>query len=178
MDLFGTLLARIRLRKAPMTRPESIAALAAAFTTNGVPADTVDIYLAALADIPPDELQEAVVHIIETQEERWFPTVATIRRVIFERRLALPTPEQAWDLIQNDVYRVNAPRPVRESVAALGGMYTLGQLPAGMGRSQFIAQYHDARQRAISEESRESRIALPPARRRPELVPGTDDTAA
>lgn len=160
-----------------MTRAQSIAALAAAFTTNGVPTDTVEIYLHALHDISEVALEDAVRSIIETQEERWFPTIASIRRIVFERQLALPSPEHAWELIQNDAYRANAPAAVRQAIAAVGGSWALRNAPAGMIRGQFIQQYRDARQRSIADASTDSRAQLGPGAVVRELGPGGRDAA-
>jgi hypothetical protein len=179
MTLFETLLARIRLRGGrTVTRAESIAALAAAFTTNGVEQATVALYLQALRDIPERDLQDAVMHLIDTQHERWFPTIATIRALVFQQRLALPTPEHAWELIQNEAYRQNAPAAVGEALKGVGGTWALRNAPQGVVRGQFIQQYRDTRQRAITDASAESRAALGAGATLHALPSGGGDDAA
>lgn len=176
-DLMGTLIARIRLRggSVEITRPESIAALAAAFTNDGIEQATLEVYLSALADIPPGELQAVVVHLIETQEERWFPTVATLRRMVFERRLALPSPAEAWEQIQTSEGRKAAAAPVKAALEAVGGSWALKTSESlSFFRRDFIDQYESTRRRALDEASGDSRAQLLPGRRDRELGNGGD----
>lgn len=158
-----------------MTREESIATLAAALgPMEGIPAHTVDVYEAALADLGEGELHAAVRHLIETQEERWFPTVATIRRLVLERRLALPSPAEAWEQVQTREGREAAAEPVKAALRALGGSWALTHsTELSFFRRDFIEQYESTRQRALATASDESR-ALAASGRLHELGRGGD----
>lgn len=74
-----------------------IAELAASFPSAKITRETQIAYVRQLADIPADELADvARAHALESE---WFPTVRDLRRGVIERRLALPTSDQAWLLV-------------------------------------------------------------------------------
>lgn len=59
---------------------------------------TAELYVRGLADLPYDDALLALDEHQATSD--WFPTVAEIRRLVAERRLQLPGPAEAWELLQ------------------------------------------------------------------------------
>lgn len=71
-----------------------IAELAASFPSAKITRETQIAYVRQLADIPVEELADvARAHALESE---WFPSVRDLRHGVIERRLALPSGEQAW----------------------------------------------------------------------------------
>lgn len=75
-----------------------VAGLAAAFPNAKIGADHLRMYVKALADIPPDELERAA--LAQVMDGRFFPSVRELRRTVMENRAGLPTPDEAWELAE------------------------------------------------------------------------------
>lgn len=72
-----------------------VAALAASYPHATIGVETVRVYVHALSDLSPAELAAAAGAWVRT-EPQWFPTIGQLRRIVFEARLGLPSPEDAW----------------------------------------------------------------------------------
>lgn len=97
-----------------------IAELAASFPAAKITRETQIAYVRQLADIPVEELADvARAHALESE---WFPTVRDLRRGVIERRLALPTGEQAWQtVLDRATMPATVPCPARCDRGILAG---------------------------------------------------------
>lgn len=142
-----------------------VAALVAAYRMDVSP-ETATIYSRALEPFDAREVGSAVTRVIETEER--FPSIARIRREIGERRrLDLPTPISAWELVvaaASSDRRVAMPDEVREACDAIGGRWAVKthDQPSIL-RSQFLKAYEELRAEAISRATEQAAKALPAA---------------
>jgi hypothetical protein len=132
----------------------SIASLRAAFPNANLPAETVAIYEAALADLDPADVERAVVARIKTS--RFFPTVAEIREQVAETNLALPGPIEAWNQACDSDPGERAPL-VTEALRSIGGSWAVrtSENPIAI-RAQFLKFYGELRAFAIASQGRTS----------------------
>lgn len=75
-----------------------VAGLVAAFPNAKIGADHLRMYVRALADIPPEELERAA--LAHVMDGRFFPSVRELRRTVMENRAGLPSPDEAWELAE------------------------------------------------------------------------------
>lgn len=125
----------------------SVASLRAAFPNANLPAETVAIYAAALKDLDPADVQEAVVGLIKSS--RFFPTVAEIREKVAERRLSLPGPVAAWEeAVARSEGRWEADKTplVTDALNAIGGIWAVktSENPVAT-RAQFLKFFNELR---------------------------------
>lgn len=78
----------------PADRTQLVAQLAAAFPQREIGPETVAVYVRALADIPTEELEPIAMAYM--REGEWFPTIRDLRLGVIERRLQLPSVDEAW----------------------------------------------------------------------------------
>lgn len=71
-----------------------IGALLAYYPNSRASEETARLYVRTLADLEPGEVEAAVLAHVSTSPH--FPTVAELRSRVFDRRLALPHPDEAW----------------------------------------------------------------------------------
>lgn len=126
----------------------TIAVLRDAYPRQDFPDRSVALYATALADLGDDELLAAVKRLI--RRSAWLPSIAEIREEVAEERLALPTPDEAWALVQDEHTRRNVPPEVAAALRAVGGGYTLRSTtnPERL-RREFLDTYRRTRDRAI-----------------------------
>lgn len=139
----------------------AIGALRDAYPTTEFPDRTVALYARMLADMDEAAVTRAVKRLI--QGSRFLPKIAEIREAVAEEQLALPTPEEAWDIALRGSLR-DAPPEVRAAVEASGGRWRIlhsDSLEAV--RAQFHRDYTGRRATAI-ETLAGARVptALPP----------------
>lgn len=145
----------------PPSRKDLLQELANAYPRQAVPDATVMVYLRALADVEPADLQRAVLALI--RESRFFPAVSEILERVAELALALPSEPDA--LAQIEVRMRWARQPDRESVAMpvvhplvlealdrVGGWHSFRNAEdATVIRGQFGRLYRDLRASAIRQ---------------------------
>lgn len=71
--------------------------LFAAWPSAAVTDTTRQVYVQSLRDLEVAEAQRAVTKAITTSE--WLPTIAKVRALAIEDRLALPTAHEAWEMV-------------------------------------------------------------------------------
>ena len=122
---------------------EAVAVLAAAHPRQPIQEETVKVYVAALSDIDPERLADAVEFCVITM--RSFPTISDIRRRVAEAELGLPTPQQALVEVSKAICDGTSivPTPlVLEAARAVGVDSQIhDQNPAGVWRGQFLKTY-------------------------------------
>jgi hypothetical protein len=129
-----------------------VAVIAAAYPMHRVTEETASIYANALADIPGDELQNAVALTIKT--EVWFPTVAAIRRAWAEDRLRLPRTEEALAEASEWVRQgtgLSHQLIMRAAKAVSIDVQCMQEDSAGTWRAQFVKAYTAMREAQILE---------------------------
>lgn len=148
---------------APPSRKDLLQELANAYPRQAVPDATVMVYLRALADVPPADLERAVLALI--RESRWFPAVSEILERVAELALALPSEPDALAQIESRMRwarlpeheRGDDPGPtvhplVRETLDRVGGWHTFRNAEdATVIRGQFGRLYRDLRASAIRQ---------------------------
>lgn len=111
------------------------------------------VYAEQLADLDETEVYLAVQRLVRTEVRA--ATIAEIRREVAENTLALPSAEDAWEMVlRNAVERGGNPLPdvVRRSLKAVGGPWIVRHAEnPGTIYAQFRKHYEGARERAIRE---------------------------
>jgi hypothetical protein len=131
----------------------SLALLRGAYPNATITAETVQAYEAALADLDAQDVFGAVTALVK--ESQFMPTIAEIRQVVAERKLALPTPTEAWVEAQG---RANGtwdkPRHplVHKAIQAVGGTYSIktSENPS-ITQSQFLKHYNELRRELLTQ---------------------------
>jgi len=159
-----------------------VAVLAAAHPRQPIQEETVKAYVAALSDIDPERLADAVEFCVLTM--RSFPTISDIRRRVAEDELGLPTPEQAIAEVSKAIAggTMIVPTPLVLVAAQAVGVDSQiqNENSAGVWRAQFLKTYSGLREVQILERmsrrgNRSRRLAQPgssgrrPSSRRPIL---------
>jgi len=105
----------------------------------------VRVYAEQLRDIDGQTVLDAVNRLLNTSP--YMPTIADIRREVAEHELALPSPEEAWELALAG--NITIPEVAR-AVKAVGGRWTIAHTdrPETL-RSQFRKHYEGVRAKAI-----------------------------
>jgi hypothetical protein len=148
------------------TTGELIGLLCASYPSASIPAETVKAYARLLSDLDPAELEPVVLHQVATS--RFFPTVAELRQAVSERRLALPTREDAWARVsasKDDVPIGELTEPERAALEHVGGRFGIrsSEEPSIL-RAQFLKAYDAERRRAVEVEN--VTAIAPPGERR------------
>lgn len=127
----------------------AIAALQLAYPGRAFPDATAELYGRMLADLDPAAVTRAVERLLKGED--FLPTIHRIRQSVAEEALALPSAEEAWDMVtRGDLKR--APVEVRDAAAAVGGRYTImhtDNLPTV--RAQFLKSYNERRRNVLDE---------------------------
>lgn len=126
----------------------AIAKVAAAFPGKAFPDTTAALYGRMLADLDPEAVDRAVDRLLNASD--FMPTIHAIKREVAEEALALPTPEEAWDIaLMGDLK--HAPPELRGAVTAVGGRWALlhSDHPPTV-RAQFLKSYIERRANAVS----------------------------
>lgn len=127
----------------------AIAAIQVAFPGRAFPDATAELYGRMLADLDPAAVTRAVERLLKGDD--FLPTIHRIRREVAEEALALPSAEEAWDMVtRGDLKR--APVEVRDAARAVGGRTTImhtDNLPTV--RAQFLKSYNERRGNVIAE---------------------------
>lgn len=139
------------------------------------------VYAEQLADLDETDVYLAVQEIVRTQERA--PTISEIRRTVAETKLALPTAEEAWEMVlANAIERggKQLPDPVKRALKAVGGPWIVRHSEnPGTLYAQFRKHYEAARDRVVRDEAAGEPIRpeqLRPGRPGPlQLPPAGDD---
>lgn len=133
-----------------------VGSLLAAFPRESATQETVEIYSRMLADLDFEEAQRAVRRLLATRYT--FPTIADVRREVFEDRLGLPTAEEAWgQVLAGAASERNGIRDplVREVMVSTGiSRFDVRQSEKPeVLRGQFVKAYESARRRKLDDEN-------------------------
>jgi hypothetical protein len=106
---------------------------------------TLVLWADALGDLPRSEVDKAIK--VHCRESRFFPNPAQIREIVVSEMIGMPTPDEAWALVVDQIREVgmySAPdlsRELREAVRVAGGWRYLGNGPEDKVRDSFIWAY-------------------------------------
>lgn len=127
----------------------AIAAIQVAFPGRAFPDATAELYGRMLADLDAGAVNRAVERLLKGDD--FLPTIHRIRREVAEEALALPTPEEAWDIVtRGDLKR--APVEVIDAARACGGRQTIMHTDnLATVRAQFLKGYAERRGNVIAE---------------------------
>lgn len=132
--------------------PAILDRLSAAYPRQVLEPATVALYISDLGGIPDRVLSRAADRMIRTSE--WFPTIRAIREACAEDVLALPTPTEALQLVEEVLRQERSTQSVaelvRQSVVLVGGYreFRHGPEPRVL-RGQFLKHYRELRASAI-----------------------------
>lgn len=160
-----------------------LAVLRAAYPNAVINPETVDAYEAALGDLDPQDLGDAVAALVK--ESRYLPSIAEIRDVVAEHKLALPSPTEAWCEARERAFGTwDKPRHplVHQVIQDMGGTYLIKtSANPSITQAQFLKAYKERRADLIQQFVRTARVPempeLPTALRllgRGEIVAATD----
>ena len=129
----------------------AIAVLRDAYPRQDFPDRTVVLYAEMLADLPGDEVVAAVKRLI--RRSPFLPSVAEIRREVAEEVLNLPTPAEAWRMVNDAATQNLLEDEVSEAMQFVGGRYAIrtSDRPEVL-RAQFLKCYENLREQALLEE--------------------------
>lgn len=108
--------------------------------------NTIAVYSEALSDVPIEELREAVWEIVKTRT--YPPTVSEVLALVVARRLDLPEPMAAWEMLcrvleERSGYR-ELPATIQRAADAVGGPFTIRQTDNEIAlRAQFLTAYKE-----------------------------------
>lgn len=146
-----------------MSAAAAIAVLRDAYPRADFPDRSIALYGRMLGDLDDAALTRAVARLI--RRKTFLPSIAEIREEVAEEALALPTPEEAWDLVRNAPLgaRKSWPPEVDAAAEAVGGRWGIQttERPETL-RAQFRRDYEARRKRAV-EVFTGSAATLPPA---------------
>lgn len=129
----------------------AVAALRAAYPRQDFPDESVRMYVRSLSDLDPPMVKAAVDRLIG--RSAWLPAISEIRLEVAEESCPLPTAAEAWTLATTPPSeRGELPGEVRETIAAMGGSYTIthSERPETL-RAQFLKDYQQRRDTAMLE---------------------------
>lgn len=157
----------------------SLAVFRAAYPNAVINDETIDAYEAALRDLDPQDLGDAVAALVK--ESRFMPTIAEIREVVAEHKLALPSATEAWGEAQARSFGTwSGPRHplVHQAIQTMGGTWSIktSENPSIM-QAQFLKAYKELRADLVRQFVRTGRMPempeLPEALRLVEQNDGT-----
>jgi len=132
------------------TLAAALAILRDAYPRQDFPDPSVRMYAHALADLDDEAVCRAVERIV--RRSQWLPTISQIRIEVAEERLALPTVEEAWNLVRNGGSGA-WPEPVRQAMNDIGGHWAIRTADRpDVLFSQFRRAYESRRARMIEME--------------------------
>jgi hypothetical protein len=145
-----------------MTRSETakiLAMLQTEWPSQVVTPGRVALWHAVLGDLPYAAVAWALGEWLRRADCPHFPHPGELRGLVADRVLALPAPEEAWQLVLRRLREVypgmpappwTAPAPVQQAVAALGGIHALQRSEEPhLDRAHFYRVYAIYRQRAV-----------------------------
>jgi hypothetical protein len=135
-----------------------VGTLLAAFPRESVTQETVEVYSRMLEDLPYEDTLRAVKRILATRYT--FPTIADVRREVFEDRLGLPTAVEVWEQVLRPAITDGEDGPPRdplvsEVMKATGiSRYDVrsSEKPEVL-RGQFVKAYEITRRRRLEDEN-------------------------
>ena len=138
----------------------SLALLRGAYPAATITAETVGVYESALADLDPQDVFDAVTALVK--ESRFLPTIAEIREVVAEHKLALPSATEAWEEARARSFGTwDDPRNaiVSRAMQLMGGTYAIktSENPS-ITQAQFLKHYSAMRADVIQGFVRSGRL--------------------
>lgn len=128
---------------------QAVAILRDAYPRQDFPDRSAKLYGTMLADLDDTEVVEAVHRLI--RRSTFLPSIAEIRAEVMEAVLCLPSPQEAWAMVNRHDTEGHLPTVVLASLNALGGRWALrvSDQPSVL-RSQFLRDYEARRQDAMT----------------------------
>jgi hypothetical protein len=156
-----------------MTKHEAaklVAVLSAAYPRQEIEEATLAIYCEMLLDLD-HAIAERGVKVLMANS-RWFPTIAEIREAVLEQQSPLPSPAEAWELLDiswqvanarglPDSFGDDVPRIVLRALKVVGGKqgYRFSDNVNAL-RSQFLRVSDELRHSALAGGAETRRAAL------------------
>jgi hypothetical protein len=145
---------RIRLLNERDPYAEVVGSIAAMNPSKQFGEATVRLYVAALRDVPIDELRERVWELIKTRT--FPPTIAEVLQYVAERRANLPGVAEAWELVVDTIAAREGwndlPEPVRRAADNVGGPFAIKTTNnTDTLRAHFYNAYREFREAAVAE---------------------------
>lgn len=130
----------------------AVAVLRDAYPRQDFPDASVSLYARMLADLDGAAVADAVKRLI--RRSTFLPSIAEIRSEAAEAACGLPTGAEAWSMVVGDYPRDELPDPVRQSLDAMGGRWSVvhSERPETL-RAQFLRDYHERRSITILRAS-------------------------
>lgn len=111
----------------------------------------VVVYAEQLADLDENEVEAAVIRLVNTS--RYIPRISEIRREVVETELGLPAADEAWEMVlRNALERggVELPDVARRALKAVGGPWAVRHSEnPGTLYAQFRKHYEGIREAEI-----------------------------
>ena len=128
---------------------QAVAILRDAYPRADFPDRSARLYGTMLADMDDALVVAAVTRLI--RRSTFLPTIAEIRREVMEHVLCLPSPQEAWEMVNRPETEGHLPTVVLASLQALGGRYTIrvSDSPSVI-RAQFMRDYEARRDAAMT----------------------------
>lgn len=142
-----------------------LAKLRAAFPRTEVGERTIEVYVAALVDIPADLAAAAVDALVRSA--RYFPTIAEVRLKCAELTLAALTPHAAFEQASHTRPEAGRHPLVQRARQMVGDDFDWRESPRGVLRKSFLEAYAECVQAAT--QSFVERLALDAPTERKEL---------
>lgn len=162
-----------------MTLSDSVQLLFAAypFREGKVSEMTIRVYLQDLADLPLDDVVDAMNRLRRTS--KWLPSVAEIREVVAEDACGLPTEDEAWSLIRACLAKPhgeawNLPDGVSRVMRLIGTSFDFRSDDKGVMQTRFRKAYAEERRKMVQQvQSGQVRVSALPGREVPAIEEGT-----
>lgn len=138
----------------------AVAILRDAYPRADFPERTAVLYGSMLADMDDGQVVAAVHRLV--RRSTFLPTIAEIRREVVESMLCLPSPQEAWEMVNRPETEGHLPTTVLATLQALGGRYTIrvSDQPSVI-RAQFLRDYEARREAAMTAAVGADPAALP-----------------
>lgn len=128
--------------------------LKAAFPHVDFPSDSAKLYRECILDLPFAATRAGVLNLITEPDRRFMPAIGEIRAAVLEAVDPLPTPEEAWGEVMNEIHNTGSyGRPqfshpaIEKAVRAVDWKNICLSETPGVERAHFLRVYASFRER-------------------------------